>query len=134
MHILTYVTAISMQPKRFICGVYQGTKTLANIEVHPHFVLQLLGDHQYRLVDLLGKKSGKTTDKIARLQKRKELAEWNNFFILQNCLAVMKMKIIERMDGGDHVAFLCDVIAYKNIQDGEPLTLDVLRKHKLIRI
>jgi len=28
MHIISYVTAISMQPKRYVVGVYEGTKTL----------------------------------------------------------------------------------------------------------
>ena len=134
MHIITYVTAISMQPKRFICGVYHDTKTLSNIEAYPHFVLQLLASTQYRLVDLLGKKSGLTVDKIARLLKRKELTEWNQFKILSNCLAVMEMRVIESMEGGDHKIFLCDVVAFKNINNGEPLTLDTLRKHKMIRI
>lgn len=123
-----------MEPKRYICGIYQGTKTLENIEQHPHFVLQLLAGDQYRLVDLLGKKSGKSINKIARLEKRNELLEWNGFPVLKNCVAVLEMKIIDRMDGGDHIAFLCDVVAYKNMREAEVLTLDTLRKHKLIRI
>lgn len=134
MNIITYVTAISMQPKRYICGVYAQTKTLENVTIHPHFVLQLLAAPQYRMVDVLGKKSGHTTNKMARLQKRKELSQWNGFHILKNSLAVVEMKIIDQMPGGDHTAFLCDVMAYKNLHDGEPLTLDILRKYKLIRI
>jgi flavin reductase (DIM6/NTAB) family NADH-FMN oxidoreductase RutF len=170
MHIITYATAISMQPKRFVCGIYQGTQTLNNVQANPHFILQLLAATQYRLVDLLGKKSGKSVDKIARLEKRKELMEWNGFKILKNCLAVMEMKVIAelgrdtdeyitgekllagekkkntkagppppagegtRVRCGDHKILLCDVVAYKNLHDGEVLTLDTLRKHKLIRI
>jgi flavin reductase (DIM6/NTAB) family NADH-FMN oxidoreductase RutF len=82
----------------------------------------------------LGKKSGQSIDKMARLEKRNELLMWNDFKILKNCLAVMEMKVIDTMEGGDHKIFLCDVISYKNINDGEVLTLDVLRQHKLIRI
>jgi len=132
--MITYVTAISMKPKRFVCGVFEGTETLANISTNPHFVLQLLGSNQYRLLDLLGKKSGKTTDKIARLKKRDELAGWNGFKILKHCLAVMEMKVTNRINAGDHTLFLCDVIAWKNIQKGSALTLDTLRQHKMIRI
>jgi len=134
MHIITYATAISMQPKRFACGIYEGTQSLENISSNPHFVLQLLSASQYRLVDLLGKQSGKTTDKIARLQKRGLITEWNGFTILQESLAVMQMKVINQMNAGDHTLMLCDVVAYKNLHEGEPLTLDVLRQHKLIRI
>jgi flavin reductase (DIM6/NTAB) family NADH-FMN oxidoreductase RutF len=123
-----------MQPKRFICGIYYGTQTLLNIEASGEFVLQLLADTQYRLVDLLGKKSGKAIDKISRLQKRNELIEWNNFYVLKNCLAVMKLKVISGFEGGDHKGFLCDVVAYKNLNDGNILTLDTLREKKMIRI
>ena len=134
MHIITYASQISMQPKRFVCGVYHGTQTLMNVEASGEFVLQLLADTQYRLVDLLGKKSGKTIDKISRLQKRNELAEWNGFYILKNCLAVMQLKVISSFEGGDHRGFLCDVIAFKNLNEGETLSLDTLREHKMIRI
>jgi flavin reductase (DIM6/NTAB) family NADH-FMN oxidoreductase RutF len=134
MHIITYATAISMQPKRFICGIYHGTQTLANVEASGEFVLQLLNETQYRLVDLLGKKSGRSIDKISRLQKRNEITEWNGYHILKNCLAVMQMKVVNSFEGGDHKCFLCDVVAYKNLNDGEALTVDILREHKMIRI
>ncbi len=134
MHIITYATAISMQPKRFICGLYHDTQTLENVEASGEFILQLLDEKQYRLVNLLGKKSGKSIDKISRLQKRKELAEWIGFPVLKNCLAVMQMKVINSFDGGDHKCFLCDVVAYKNLNEGEALTLDILRAHKMIQI
>jgi len=134
MHIITYATAISMQPKRFVCGIYDGTKTLENVVATNEFVLQLLSVTQYRLVDLLGKKSGNQIDKMARLAKRDELMEWNGYQVLKNCLAVMQMKVVNQFDGGDHDCFLCDVVAYKNLNAGETLSLDTLREHKMIRI
>lgn len=134
MHIITYASQISMKPKRFICGIYDGTRTLENVQHKGEFILQLLSATQYRLVDLLGKKSGKQIDKIGRLKKRDELTEWNGYLVLKNCLAVMQLKVISQFDGGDHQGFLCDVIAYKNLNNGEVLTLDTLRAHKLIRI
>lgn len=134
MHIITYASQISMQPKRFVCGIFNGTQTLENVTKQGEFILQLLAATQYRLVDLLGKKSGKKIDKISRLTKRAELVEWNGYPILKNCLAVMQLKVISTFEGGDHQGFVCDVIAYKNLNEGEALTLDVLRAHKLIRI
>jgi flavin reductase (DIM6/NTAB) family NADH-FMN oxidoreductase RutF len=134
MHIITYVTQISMKPKRFVCGIYYNTKTVQNVMEQGEFILQLLSDTQYRLVDLLGKKSGYKIDKIARLTKRNELTEWKGFYVLKNCLAVMQLKVISDFDGGDHHGFLCDVVAYENMNAGAPLTLNVLRTHKMIRI
>jgi len=34
---------------------------------------------------------------------------WNDFYVLKNCLAVMQLKVISSFDGGDHNFFLCDV-------------------------
>ncbi len=134
MHIITYASQISMQPKRFVCGIYRGTQTLENVTLQGEFILQLLSATQYRLVDLLGKKSGKQIDKISRLQKRGELTEWKGYLVLKKCLAVMQLKVVSNFNGGDHEGFLCDVIDYKNLNEGDTLTLDILRTHKLIRI
>lgn len=134
MHIITYASQISMQPKRYLCGIYEGTQTLNYIQQYPSFVLQLLSDKQYRLVDLLGKKSGSEVDKIARLHKRDLLMSWNGFPVLKEALAVMALQTISHFNGGDHTGFLCDVTAYKNLNTGDALTLDTLRKHKMIRI
>ena len=115
-------------------GVYENTKTLELLNNNPYYVLQILAADQYRLVDLLGKKSGNAIDKISRLEKRKLVTEWNGFKVLKNALAVMQLKTIDTIKGGDHKVFLCDVVAYKNLNDGIALTLDDLRKHQLIRI
>ena len=134
MHIITYASQISMQPKRFICGIYHGTKTLENIQKNGVFVLQLLADHQYRLSILLGKESGHTVDKIARLEKRKLITNWKHHLILKDAIAVMELSVIESFEAGDHKAFLCNVNDFKNLHEGKSLTLDILREHKLIRI
>ena len=134
MNICTYVSSVSMQPKRMMVAVYDNTKTLELVNKNPLFVLQLLSASHYRLVDLLDKKSGHTTNKINRLEKRKEITNWHGFKILNHALAVMELKVINTMPGGDHTIFLCDMTAYKNLNDGNALTLDDLRAHRLIRI
>ena len=134
MHIATYVTPISMQPKQYVVGIYEGTRTLKLMEQQPIFVLQLLAAHQYNLVNLLGKQSGHEIDKIQRLQKRKLLTEWKDFFILKEALSVVLLKSKTLLDrNGDHQIFVCDVIAWKNLNEGDALTLDCLREKKVIR-
>ena len=124
MHMITYVTAISMQPKRIVCGVYRGTQTLDNLMESREFVLQLLSADQYKLTKILGKTSG----------KNQLVQPWQGFQVLTDALSVMQLRILQQFDGGDHVGFLCDVVQFKNLQPGEPLTLDILRAHQLIRI
>jgi flavin reductase (DIM6/NTAB) family NADH-FMN oxidoreductase RutF len=133
MHIISYVTPISMQPKQYIVGIYHGTKTLELVEKKPVFILQLLDEKQSNLIPLLGKQSGHTINKLERLRKRKLLAEWNGFPILKEALSVIQLKISATLEGGDHKVFLCDVMAYKNFNEGTPLTLDYLREKKIIR-
>lgn len=133
MHIITYVTAISMEPKRFVVGVYHGTKTLELVEQQGAFVLQLLSEQQYNLVALLGKQSGKKVNKIERLKKRKLVEEWNGYTVLKEAVSVLHLRILHAFEGGDHKGFLCEVTAWKNLNTGDPLTLDVLRSKKIIR-
>jgi flavin reductase (DIM6/NTAB) family NADH-FMN oxidoreductase RutF len=134
MHICTYVSAVSMHPKRFMVALFKGSLTLELVEKNPHFVLQLLDEKQYNLVDLLGRKSGRKIDKIIRLRKRKMIEEWKNFTVLSQSLAWMELRVISSFDAGDHVMMICDLAAAKNVREGNPLTLDTLREKKLIRI
>jgi len=134
MHICTYVSAVSMQPKRIMVAIYHGTQTIENLEKQDHFVLQILGSEQYNLVNLLGKQSGKKIDKIGRLEKRKLLEEWEGFPILSQALSVMKLKVCNQMEGGDHRLYLCDVEAYKNLNEGIALTTNILGEKGIIRI
>ena len=138
MHIITYATQISMQPKQFICGIYYGTKTLQNIQQHNKFVLQLLAGEQYGLVNMLGKKSGNSINKMAYLKKRGLVMEWKNYLVLKQALAVIELEalpvILPNTESPDHCIFLCNVLDYKNLNEGTPLMLDILREKKLIRI
>lgn len=134
MHICTYATAISMQPKRFAVCIYKGTKTLDNIKEQSHFVLQVLSKDQFSIVNLLGKKSGKKVDKIKILERRKMLDNWEDFKILRDSLAVIKLKVTNSFDGGDHIVFICDLQKYKNLNDGEELSLKTLREKGIITV
>lgn len=132
LHICTYASAISMHPKRFMVCIYKGTQTLDNILLHPEFVLQVMDTSQYKLVNLLGKKSGRRTDKVRLLEKRMELIEWNGFKVLAHCLSVILLQVMHQFDGGDHICFVSEVKAWKNLNEGIALNLDELRKHNII--
>lgn len=133
MHICTYVSGVSMQPKRMMVAIYHGTQTLENLEQSGHFVLQLLHSSQYRLVQLLGMQSGRKISKVERLQKRGLLDTWKDFYILKDALAVMELRVTDQMEAGDHRMLLCDVLSYKNLNEGEPLTTRILNEKGIIR-
>jgi len=94
MNCCTYVTPVSMDPKQFMVAVYQGTKTLHNLEKNPHqtVVLQLLALDQGRLIQVLGRQSGYRTDKIQHLQKRGHLDEWRGYPVLKEAAAWAEMQ------------------------------------------
>ncbi len=134
MHVCTYVSAVSMQPKRIMVALYNGTQTLENVSESGAMILQLLAPSQYNLVNLLGKQSGKTIDKTARLNKRKLLMNWQDQAVLKDALSCMYLKVLSTINGGDHMVFICEVTAWKNLNDGLPLTTNYLHEKKIIRV
>lgn len=145
MNICTYVSAVSMEPKRYMVAVYHNTQTIENIQNKNEFVLQLLSESQYGLVRNFGQKSGKMFDKQGFLNRKNQnkIAEkenpyaivfWNNFEVLSNAVSLILLKPIQIIPAGDHDMYLCDVVSFENLNDSPILTLDVLRQKKLIRI
>ena len=133
LNICTYVSGASMDPKRMSVAIYKDTKTLELAELEKMIVLQLLSKDQINLVKQLGFKSGKSIDKISYLEKKGLVTEWNDFKVLGNALAYILLKQHSRIDSGDHVLFLFDVMGFLNNRDAEGLTLNELRRKKIIR-
>ncbi len=46
----------------------------------------------------------------------------------------MELQTIEIIPAGDHTMFLCDVISYKNLNEGKALTTRILNEKGIIRI
>ena len=131
LNICSYVTPISMKPKRFIVGIFKDTKTLENLEANPVGLLNYMAIDQANHVNLLGKKTGNTMDKIAKLGDQIEHVG-DGLYKLKGVLAILRLKFMERIDCGDHWAWLAHVESYENLREVEPLTLDELKRLKLI--
>ena len=67
---MTYVIPVSMQPKHYIIALYRDTQSLANWESSHRGILQILAPTHSSLVRVLGKKSGKSYDKMTYLRKK----------------------------------------------------------------
>ena len=131
LNICSYVTPISMKPKKYIVGVYKGTKTLENLESNPFGILNFMTVKMACLVNLLGKKSGYKIDKIKRLGDRVHLTE-DGLYALRGSLATVRLKFTTRLDGGDHWAWLAEVVSHENHNADKPLTLEYLKRKKII--
>lgn len=131
LNICTYVTPIAMKPKLFIVGVYKGTKSLENLESNPNGLLQYMAQDQWQHVRLLGKKTGFAVDKISILGEKVEHTA-DGLFRLKGVIAALHLKFLERIDAGDHWAWLASVEAYENLREAEPLTFNELKRRKVI--
>lgn len=133
MNICTYVTAISMKPKQYAIAVYDNTKTLANLEVNSTCILQLLHLNQLGLVRKLGKQSGLNIDKQAWLDKHEHLDYWQDYAVLKDACAYLKLELIKRVDtGGDHQLFCFEATQYSTLCEQDVLMFQDLVEAKVI--
>jgi len=132
MNICSYVTPISMKPSRIVVGVYKNTLTLELVNLQNEMVLQLLSEDQYSLIKLLGQTTGYKKDKISSIKT--PLINYKDFLCLAQSLALIQINVISKTDAGDHWLMLCDVSSFINLNEGLPLTMDILRAKKLVRI
>jgi flavin reductase (DIM6/NTAB) family NADH-FMN oxidoreductase RutF len=133
MNICTYVSAVSMKPKRYMVAVYHNTQSLDNILKSKTAVLQLLGKQHISLVNVLGKKSGQRYDKQAYLIKKKQLEVWNDKEVLSGCAGLMEVEKLWSKEAGDHTMFLFDVKRFQTNHENV-LMLDDLREKGLVSI
>ncbi len=133
MNLCTYVTAISLKPKRYVVGVFKDSCTYDRMRTSDKAVLQFLGKDNLPQCRLLGLKSGRRVDKTALLNKKKLLDEWNGFPILKNCAAVVLLRKRSMTSAGDHDLVLFNVMEAVSFHD-DVLMLNDLRAAKMIRI
>jgi flavin reductase (DIM6/NTAB) family NADH-FMN oxidoreductase RutF len=133
MNICTYVSAVSMKPKRYMVAVYYNTQSLDNILKSKTAILQLLSKQHISLVNMLGKKSGKQYDKENYLARKKQLEIWNGQKVLANCAGLMEVEKLWSKEAGDHTMFLFDVKRFQTNHENI-LMLDDLREKGLVRI
>jgi flavin reductase (DIM6/NTAB) family NADH-FMN oxidoreductase RutF len=133
MNICTYVSAVSLKPKRYMVAVYHNTQSLDNILKSKIAVLQLLSKEHISLVNVLGKKSGKQYDKENYLARKKQLEIWNEQKVLANCAGLMEVEKLWSKEAGDHTMFLFDVKRFQTNHENI-LMLDDLREKGLVRI
>ena len=134
MNICTYVTPINMNPKIYAIAVYHNTQTLQNIQSSEYCVLQILSDQQYKLVNVLGKRSGFKYNKINYLVQRNMVHDWQHFTVLNQAVASILLHKINCIPSIDHDLYLFEVMKYKVNNQDLPLTLNTLRLHKIISI
>jgi flavin reductase (DIM6/NTAB) family NADH-FMN oxidoreductase RutF len=124
MNIMTYIVPVSMNPKHYIIALYHNTESLSNWQSSHRGILQILAPAHSSLVRVLGKKSGKSYDKMAYLAKKWLLSDDG---MIEGIAWYIELKEIEKLpDGGwDHELYLCRVISSRSYSE-EVLTTGIL--------
>ncbi len=136
LNICTYVQIISMQPKQVMVAVYQGTKTLENIQVMPNqkIGLQLLAESLAPTVRILGRQSGFATDKLKKVERKYKVAYEDDLPYFEDACGFMILDTVQLIDvSGDHCLCIGKVVKSKNLSVEKILTTDYLKDKKYIR-
>jgi flavin reductase (DIM6/NTAB) family NADH-FMN oxidoreductase RutF len=101
-----FVTQSSMKPVQFLVCVSKLNHTYGTAQKSTGLGLHLLGSAQRDMASLFGERTGDEVDKFAQV-------EWirgaTGAPILTECAAWVEGRILDRMSGGDHEAFLISV-------------------------
>ena len=124
MNIATYVTPVTMDPKRYCIAVYKNTQTHLNIfKTQQPFLLQALSLSQMPLVKTLGKKSGITLNKQQYLEKKNiPTHSYEQCLYLSESYFVLALMPESYIEVGDHDLVLARVAKILLHQDVAPLT------------
>jgi flavin reductase (DIM6/NTAB) family NADH-FMN oxidoreductase RutF len=103
-----FVTQSSIHPVRFIVCVSKLNHTYGIAQNTEGLGLHLLGSDQRDVGSLFGEETGDMVDKFTRVQWADGVT---GVPILARCAAWVEGRVIDHMSGGDHEAFLIDVVA-----------------------
>jgi flavin reductase (DIM6/NTAB) family NADH-FMN oxidoreductase RutF len=101
-----FVTQISIDPARFLVGLSVKNHTHGVALNAPRLVVHLLGSDSMELARLFGEKTGDDIDKFARCSWRPGP---DDVPVLDEAAGWFSGPTRERIDAGDHTAFLIDI-------------------------
>lgn len=132
MNILTYATAISMKPKLYGISVYTPSLSLEYMRATGWGILQFLSRDHLGLIRPLGKKSGRTYNKIKYLESKGWVGSWRGHKVLEGCTAYVLVRIQQEIETGDHQLMICKAEKYQTCNETDTLMFDDLIKAGLI--
>lgn len=130
-NIVAWAMQTAMGGKQLAVAFFKPDLTLEWVQKTGHFSLNFLAEDQTRLVQRLGRRSGRTVDKTKNLPFALD-ADGQPF--LTESVGYICCQVISWADGGDHDIALCRVLRQKVLHPEKPLlTLHLLREKKLVR-
>lgn len=103
----SWVSPISENPNLVSLACDKETKTYELIEKHKQFSINITDDIE--LIWKVGTTSGKEINKIEKFSIKYKRGEKLDVPILEDCLGFLEIKVINKLDIGDHVLFIGEV-------------------------
>lgn len=115
------VIQVSSEPLIISACINKGNLTHDFIDDSGVFAVSILSqDTPLGLIGRFGFKSGREVDKFEGIDYK--LGETKAPIVLDNTLAYLEAKVINRVDVGTHTIFIGELVAAEVIQEGEPMT------------
>jgi flavin reductase (DIM6/NTAB) family NADH-FMN oxidoreductase RutF len=105
--LIGFATQCSIKPPRFLACISKENRTFEAVQAADAVVVHLLGRAQRNLAELFGGQTGDDVDKFER-------CAWHDgplgIPVLDDVPGWFAGRILQRVDGGDHVALLLDLM------------------------
>jgi flavin reductase (DIM6/NTAB) family NADH-FMN oxidoreductase RutF len=122
--LVGFGTQTSINPPRMLVGISRKNHTYRVAREAPALAVHFPTDDQVGLAELFGAETGDEVDKFAR-------CAWHEgpegMPIVDDCPSWIVGRVAERVDIGDHVGFLLDVVAARDGASGPRLTFQRVR-------
>lgn len=130
-NILTWMMQSAMQGKFITLALFKVDYTLELVKQSGILNVNFLAQEQSNLVNKLGRKSGRATDKFKKLNY--SLDERGCPFLLDS-IGFIQCEVHDFADSSDHEIVVCKVLKQKVLNPNkEILKLNYLREMKLVR-
>jgi flavin reductase (DIM6/NTAB) family NADH-FMN oxidoreductase RutF len=108
-------SSLSLEPPMVLFCLGKQTSTLEAFKGFGHFAINVLSEHQR---DLSIRFASRSEDKWQGV----EWESWDSGVpILRHCLTSLECRLVNTVDGGDHLIFVGEVVRLKHQEGGSPL-------------
>jgi flavin reductase (DIM6/NTAB) family NADH-FMN oxidoreductase RutF len=115
--LIGFATQASIDPPRFLALISKNNRTYRVAREADALAVHLAPDDEPELVELFGSETGDEVDKFER-------CDWTEgprgLPLLADCSSWFAGEVLERLDCGDHVAFLLEPLAARKGHGDEP--------------
>lgn len=112
---------VSFKPELYAVAIGKTRHTLKIIEKSNVFAVNFISEDMEDIAVNVGRNSGFRKDKFAMFKIDKEECERIDCPVIKGCLAHLECKVINKLEAGDHVIILGEVVNRKINKQGKRL-------------